>query len=81
MKGMKQMFAFDRSDIEWMPINTAPFDRDVELAVIDGEGVHSLSFRCLRTADGWINAISHKQLYHVRPTHWREWHAGPRLAA
>ena len=78
---MKQMFAFDRSDMEWMPINTAPFDRDVELAVIDGEGVHSFSFRCLRTADGWINAISHKQLYLVRPTHWREWHGGPRPAA
>jgi hypothetical protein len=78
---MKQMFAFDCSEMEWMPINTAPFDRDVELAVIDREGVHTLSFRCLRTADGWINALSHRQLYHVRPTHWREWQPGPRLAA
>jgi hypothetical protein len=75
MKGMKQMFAFDHSDMEWMPINTAPFDRDVELAVIDGQGVHTLSFRCVRTIDGWINAMS------VRPTHWRKWQPGPRLAA
>jgi hypothetical protein len=81
MKGMKQMFAFDHADMEWMPVNTAPFDRDVELAVIDGQGVHTLSFRCVRTIDGWINAMSQKKLYHVRPTHWRKWQPGPGLAA
>jgi hypothetical protein len=30
--------------MEWQPITTAPFDRDLELAVIDYEGPHSLVF-------------------------------------
>jgi len=30
------MFAFDESSAEWKPISTAPSDRDVELAIIDG---------------------------------------------
>jgi hypothetical protein len=30
--------------MKWQPINSAPFDRDVELAVINGDGEHALSF-------------------------------------
>jgi hypothetical protein len=30
--------------MEWNLIDTAPFDRDLELALIDSEGAHSLSF-------------------------------------
>jgi len=33
--------------MDWKPIDTAPFDRDLELAVIDGAGVHALSFSCV----------------------------------
>jgi hypothetical protein len=56
----------------WQSISSAPFDRDLELAVIDADGEHSLMFPCRRVADGWIKATN-KQRIDVRPTHWREW--------
>ncbi len=58
--------------MQWEPIDTAPSDRELELAVIDREGPHALAFACRRVDDGWINARS-KQRIDVRPTHWREW--------
>jgi len=36
-------------------ISTAPFDRGLELAVID-YGVHALAFPCRRILRSWINA-------------------------
>jgi len=30
----------------WQPIRIAPFDIDLELAVIDGDGPHTLVFPC-----------------------------------
>jgi hypothetical protein len=55
----------------WEPIATAPYDRDLELAVIDASGeLHSLVFSCRRTLDGWINAKTKKRV-EVYPTHWR----------
>ncbi len=60
--------------MEWKLIDTAPFDRDVELAVIDSEGVHALAFPCRRvTAGGWIDVETNKRIYYIRPTHWRDW--------
>ena len=56
----------------WRPISTAPFDRDLELAVLDVEGEHALVFPCRRIPGGWIKATN-KQWVDVRPTHWREW--------
>ncbi len=56
----------------WQPITTAPFDRDLELAVIDGDGVHALVFPCRRVLRGWVKAHN-KQQIEVHPTHWREW--------
>jgi hypothetical protein len=38
----------DNATMGWNLIDTAPFDRDLELAVIDSEGAHSLSFPCRR---------------------------------
>ncbi len=43
--------------MEWNLIDTAPFDRDLELAVIDGEGAHALSFPCRHIEGGWIDVI------------------------
>jgi hypothetical protein len=57
----------------WEPIATAPYDHDLELAVIDALGEHALVFPCRRSIlDGWINATTGKKV-DVRPTHWRKW--------
>jgi hypothetical protein len=36
----------------WQPISTAPFDRDVVLAVIDTDGPHEVVFPCRRIPGG-----------------------------
>jgi hypothetical protein len=63
----------DEFVMDWKPIDTVPFGRDVELAVINGDGKHALTFACRRTVDGWVNAVTEKQLYFILPTHWRVW--------
>ena len=45
--------------IMWQQIETAPVDRDLELAVMDEEGQHALVFACRRRLDGgWIDAAT-----------------------
>jgi hypothetical protein len=58
--------------MEWQTIATAPFDRDLELAVIDAEGQHALVFPCRRVLRGWAKADTYSPV-NVHPTHWREW--------
>ena len=62
----------DTLNMEWQRINSAPFDRDLELAVIDYGGVHALVFPCRRILGSWIKAVT-KERIDVQPTHWREW--------
>jgi hypothetical protein len=56
----------------WHEITTAPFDRDLQLSVIEGDDVHALVFACQRSLNGWINSKT-KEIVLLRPTHWREW--------
>jgi len=43
--------------MEWKLIDTAPFNRDLELAVIDSKGTHPVASPCRRlTESGWIDA-------------------------
>jgi len=56
----------------WQHISSAPFDRDLELAVIDGDGPHALVFPCRRILNGWMKAETRERL-DVHPTHWRAW--------
>ena len=56
----------------WQPIQTAPFDQDLELAVVEGSEAHRLAVRTRRTAHGWISAATGRQI-DVNPTHWRHW--------
>jgi len=56
----------------WHPIATAPFDRDLEVAVLEKSDVHALAVRCRRVPLGWVNAVTGKPI-DVNPTHWREW--------
>lgn len=60
------------SSTMWQAASNAPFDCDLELAVIDADGQHALVFPCRRISAGWINA-STKERLDVRPTHWRPW--------
>lgn len=57
---------------DWQTATTAPFDRDLELAVIDRTGTHALVFPCRRIVGGWMKAETRERL-EVHPTHWREW--------
>jgi hypothetical protein len=56
----------------WQPIASAPFDRDLELAVIANDGPHTLVFPCRRVLAGWVNSGTRERI-DVHPTHWREW--------
>lgn len=60
--------------MEWKLIHTAPFERDLELAVIDSGETQVVAFPCRRVADnGWLDAETNKQVHYIRPTHWRDW--------
>ena len=59
----------------WEDISGAPFDQDLELAVIDYDGPHALVFPCRRMLGGWTDAETGRQI-DVRPTHWRLWRQG-----
>jgi len=63
------------ADQIWQPIQTAPFDQDLELAVIEGSEAHRLAVRAQRTARGWISVATGKRI-EIDPTHWREWRGG-----
>jgi hypothetical protein len=56
----------------WEGIATAPYECDLELAVIDGDRVHPLVFACRRTASGWVKTANGQRVL-VSPTHWRLW--------
>jgi len=63
----------------WKPILSAPFGRNLELAVFDDDGEHALVFPCIRGTDGWKNAATGARI-DISPTHWRDW-APERIAA
>lgn len=56
----------------WKEIRIAPFDRDLQLAVIEGDDVHALVFACRRSSKDWVNSET-QEIVVVRSTHWREW--------
>lgn len=63
-------------NMDWQPISTAPFDRDLEVAVINYHGTHALAFSVRRILGSWINAETKKRI-EVHPTHWRGWRRKP----
>ena len=56
----------------WLKIETAPFERDIEVAVIDVDGAHAVVFPCRRVLGGWVKASTLTPV-EIYPTHWREW--------
>jgi hypothetical protein len=61
---------------EWHSILIAPNDRDLELAVIDAQGLHALVFPCRRGIRGWVRTEDNHPV-EIYPTHWREWRSAP----
>lgn len=57
---------------EWHPITTAPYERDLQLSVIEDGEVYALVFPCRRKGVQWAHSLTGK-LVAVDPTHWREW--------
>ena len=70
---LRSGFAIERGAmLDWQPISNAPFDRDLQLCVIESGEVHMLIFPCRRAEAGWINSKNGKRVL-VDPTHWRVW--------
>jgi hypothetical protein len=58
---------------EWLPIATAPSNEDLEICVMDYDGiVEALGYPCHKIGAEWIDA-SNKERVDIQPTHWREW--------
>jgi hypothetical protein len=49
-----------------------PEDRDLRLAVENGDGMHELVFPCRHRDGRWVDARTGRTV-DVRPTHWQEW--------
>lgn len=65
----------DRAKTEpaWQRAASAPFDRDLRLAVLDADGTaHALVFPCRRVLGGWVKSQTKERLS-IDPTHWQEW--------
>ena len=58
--------------MRWLKIETASFEQDLEVAVIDFDGPHPAVFPCRRVVGGWVKATTLAPV-NIRPTHWREW--------
>ena len=65
----------DDFSMEWEPVITAPYGVDLELAVVDGNGIHAVVFPCRRMVHGWVNAASGASV-ELHPSHWRAWDDG-----
>lgn len=71
-KSTPQHESMGKKPPNWQPISTAPFDRDLHLAIIDQQGVaHTLVFPCRRILGGWIKSETKARL-DIDPTHWQE---------
>jgi len=69
--GSRETETMDQQEV-WERISTAPYDRDLELAVIEGGRVHALVFACRRTVSGWVKVPTRERIS-ISPTHWRLW--------
>lgn len=58
---------------EWLPVSTAPDEGDLEICVVDYDGiVRALDYPCHRSGAEWADA-SNNRLFDIQPTHWRRW--------
>jgi hypothetical protein len=52
----------------WIPVNGAPFDRDLELGVVSPDGIDVVGYPCRRPDVGWTRAAVNAP-HSLRPTH------------
>jgi len=58
---------------EWLPVSIAPDEGDLEICVVNYDGmVSALGYPCHRSGAVWADA-SNKRLVDIQPTHWRKW--------
>ena len=57
---------------KWLPVSVAPADRDLEVCVIDKQGIHALVFACRHRGTDWVDPSTQKRI-DIKPTHWRIW--------
>lgn len=56
----------------WSKIEAAPFEHDIEVAVMEFDGPHAVVFSCRRLLCGWVKA-STREPVEIHPNHWGEW--------
>lgn len=56
----------------WQTIIGAPFERSLQLAVANQDGMNALVFPCEKTTKGWTSVKTGIPV-EIWPTHWREW--------
>jgi hypothetical protein len=61
--------------MEWNEIVSVPAERDLEVAVIDRDGIHPIASPCRYKEGAWINANTRRRI-EINPSHWREWKTG-----
>jgi hypothetical protein len=58
---------------EWLPVSIAPSDGDLEVCVMDYNGiVQALVYPFHKDGAEWVDA-SNKKHVDIQPTHWRKW--------
>ncbi len=67
------MTHIDSLSTEWLPVSIAPPDGDLEVCVMDYDGiVRALTYPCHREGADWIDASNSRRI-DIQPTHWRKW--------
>jgi hypothetical protein len=58
---------------EWLPVSSAPLDADLEVCVIDFDGILlALMLPCQHDGTKWVDASTKKNV-DIQPTYWRKW--------
>jgi hypothetical protein len=67
---MRQVYSLPE---EWLPVSSAPLDADLEVCVIDLDGIlHALAFPCHNNGVEWVDA-SDENIVDIQPMYWRKW--------
>jgi hypothetical protein len=53
---------------DWRPLASTPFDRDIQVSVLEKGEVHAFVGPCRRPRNGWLRASTREQLF-INPTH------------